>query len=310
MNLSVIGSSISKAVGRTGLVVQKYSPEILMIGGITGGIVAGALASKATLKASAIMAQHREEMKDINDCWDNVQDGTVSLDEYSKEDHRKDLITCHAITARQLFNEYWPSITLGIVSIASIIAGYGIMKKRNVAIMAAYKAVEEAFTKYRRRVVDEYGEETDYMFKNGFHKETVDEIIVDEKGKTKVVKKKKYIKDTNGLSMYAKCFDEGCRNWSPSSEYNLMFLRSQQNYFNNILQIRKHVFLNEVYNALGFPHTQAGATVGWALNADGDNFVDFGIFDGDKPRARDFVNGYERSIWLDFNVDGVIWDLI
>lgn len=42
--------------------------------------------------------------------------------------------------------------------------------------------------------------------------------------------------------------------------------------------------------------------------SDNDNFIDFGVFDGDRPRARDFVNGYERSILLDFNVDGASAD--
>ena len=88
-----------------------------------------------------------------------------------------------------------------------------------------------------------------------------------------------------------------------------MYLKAQQNSFNDLLRARGHVFLNEVYDGLGLERSQAGAVVGWVLG-DGDNYVDFGIFDGDKPRARDFVNGLEASILLDFNVDGVIYDLI
>ena len=93
------------------------------------------------------------------------------------------------------------------------------------------------------------------------------------------------------------------------NDYNMMFLRQQQNYFNDLLRVRKHVFLNEVYDALGIPRSQAGAVVGWMISEENDNFIDFGIFDGDKPRSRDFVNGYENSILLDFNVDGVIYNL-
>jgi len=91
-----------------------------------------------------------------------------------------------------------------------------------------------------------------------------------------------------------------------------MFLKAQQNYFNNMLQARGHVFLNEVYDALGMERSSSGTVVGWVIRKDGqgDNFIDFGIFDGESERARAFVNGYERNIRLDFNVDGVIYDLI
>ena len=92
-----------------------------------------------------------------------------------------------------------------------------------------------------------------------------------------------------------------------------MFLRAQQQYANDKLIAQGHLFLNEVYDMLGLPRTKAGAIVGWVYddnNAVGDNFVDFGIYDVHRETARDFVNGYERSILLDFNVDGVIYDLI
>ena len=90
----------------------------------------------------------------------------------------------------------------------------------------------------------------------------------------------------------------------------MLFLRTQQNYANDLLKARGHLFLNEVYSMLGIPHTSAGAIVWWTIGAGGDNYVDFGIFTRDSQVVREFVNGYERSILLDFNVDGVIWDMI
>jgi hypothetical protein len=96
-------------------------------------------------------------------------------------------------------------------------------------------------------------------------------------------------------------------NWQKNSEHNKLFLKCQQSYANDMLQARGHVFLNEVYSWLGLEHSKAGAVVGWVINSDGDNFVDFGIFDPGNSR---FVNGQERSILLDFNVDGVIYDKI
>ena len=111
-------------------------------------------------------------------------------------------------------------------------------------------------------------------------------------------------------SQYARFFDEGCAAWQNNHEYNLMFLRNQQSYFTDLLKSKGHLFLNEVYEGLGLPKTETGQLVGWIYDVDnpiGDNFVDFGIFtNGNK----EFVNGYENSILLDFNVDGNIFDKV
>ena len=91
-----------------------------------------------------------------------------------------------------------------------------------------------------------------------------------------------------------------------------MFLRKQQEWANELLKSRGHVFLNEVYDMLGIPRTKSGQIVGWVYNSNdeySDNYIDFGVYDG-GARSRAFVNGYEKAILLDFNVDGVIYDLI
>lgn len=64
---------------------------------------------------------------------------------------------------------------------------------------------------------------------------------------------------------------------------------------------------------LGFPETPYGALAGW-LKDEGDGVVDFGIFNIDDPKygqkRADFINGFERSVILDFNVCGIIYDKI
>lgn len=112
------------------------------------------------------------------------------------------------------------------------------------------------------------------------------------------------------VSEYARFFDEGCIGWSKNSEYNLMFLRWKQLYANDLLRAKGHLLLNDVYRQLGIPESKAGYFVGWIYDENnplGDNFVDFGLND---LRNKDFINGYERCVLLDFNVDGVIVDKI
>jgi hypothetical protein len=209
----------------------------------------------------------------------------------------------------KLVKLYGPAITLSAASIACFLGAHNILQKRNVALIAAYKAVEKGFTDYRRRVIDELGIDKDRQFKHGIKKELVTEIEVGEDGKPKKVKKTIDIVDPNEHSVYARFFDETSAQWDHSAEHNLIFLKCQQNFANDLLRARGHLFLNEVYDMLGIPRSGAGAVVGWRIGL-GDDFVDFGIFEYGKHKVRDFVNGYEPAILLDFNVDGLIYDKI
>lgn len=310
MKLANIGNALAKATGRTGLLIKKHSPEILLVVGIAGVVGSAVLACGATLKVEKVLSEHKEKLDKIRDAWEKVENEEISYEDYTDQDHKKDLVITYVQTAVDFLKLYGPAVSLGAFSIACIVGGHGIMRKRNVALIAAYKTIEESFNAYRKRVIEDHGEEKDYIYKNNLKVEQIAETVVDEDGKSRKVKKNVLSsQDTNGYSMYARFYDDGCTQWSKDPQYNLMYLRSQQNYFNDLLITRGHVFLNEVYDALGIPRTQPGQIVGWVVGG-GDNFVDFGIFDGDKPRNRDFVNGFEKTILLDFNVDGIIYDLI
>jgi len=252
---------------------------------------------EAQEKITNIKAVHNEEVE--------IKPGTT----YTEQDYKKDLTVTYVQTGLSFVKLYAPAVTLGVASICCILGAHNIMKKRNVAIVAAYKAVEGSFKDYRRRVVSEFGEDKDRQFRYGINHETVTEVENDEDGKAKKVKKIVESADPNHYSQYARFFDEACTNWSKTPEYNALFLKAQQNYANDMLHAKGHLFLNEVYDLLGVPRSQAGAVTGW-LMGNGDDFVDFGIYNLNSEAARDFVNGYERSILLDFNVDGVIFDMI
>lgn len=303
--------NISKYFYKAGFQLKKHSPEILVVTGAIGVVTSAVMACKATRKIDDILGETRKAVDAIHDCSTNED----FKDEYSEEDAKKDLIITYSRAAINFAKLYGPSVALGAVSLGCIFASNNILRKRGIAIAAAYTAVDTTFKEYRKRVVERFGEEVDRELKYNLKAKKVTEKVVDEEtGETKKVKKTEYTaEDPNGYSDYARFFDEYCNGWEKDPEYNLMFLRTQQSYANDLLKSRGHLFLNEVYDMLGIPRTKAGQVVGWVYNEDnpvGDNFVDFGIYDINRETNRDFVNGYERSILLDFNVDGNIWDLM
>lgn len=303
--------NISKYFYKAGFQLKKHSPEILVVTGAIGVVTSAVMACKATRKIDDILDETKKAVDAIHDCSTNED----FKDEYSEEDAKKDLVITYSRAAINFAKLYGPSVALGAVSLGCIFASNNILRKRGIAIAAAYTAVDTTFKEYRKRVVERFGEEVDRELKYNLKAKKVTEKVVDEEtGETKKVKKTEYTaEDPNGYSDYARFFDEYCNGWEKDPEYNLMFLRTQQSYANDLLKSRGHLFLNEVYDMLGIPRTKAGQVVGWVYNEDnpvGDNFVDFGIYDINRETNRDFVNGYERSILLDFNVDGNIWDLM
>ena len=208
---------------------------------------------------------------------------------------------------------YGPSLILGALSITSILASNNILRKRNVALAAAYATIDNSFKEYRSRVIERFGKDLDRELKYNIKAKEISEITVDENGKETTVTKTVPVVESEEPSDYARFFCEGCAGWTKDPEMNLVFLKQQQNWANELLKTRGHLFLNEVYDMLGIERSKAGQVVGWVYdetNPDCDNYVDFGIYDIYNERKRAFVNGWERSILLDFNVDGDIYSLL
>ncbi|AWN03393.1 hypothetical protein PBI_COUNT_71 [Microbacterium phage Count] len=274
-----ISPTLQRTLSRSALQLQKYSPQILTAVGIAGLVTAGVLAAKNTLKLESTLDTARERLEDVK----------------SEEEHtQKDVNRAVAKNVVDLGKLYWVPVTLATGSVVAILVGHNILHKRNLALVAAYKGLEQAFSEYRKRVIEEYGEEKDEKFRYGVR----DVVTVDEE----TGKKTKSQEVTVPASDYIFSFGPENDNWNGKHEHNLFFVTRFQNIFNDKLQAHGHVFLNEVLDALGIERTKAGAVTGWVWKAgSGDDFIDFGIKDWQDS------NGY---ILLDFNVDGVILDLI
>lgn len=282
-------NAITRLGHRSVLQVQKYSPQLLTAAGIIGGITATVLASKATLRLE-------ETLDDIQARAEDVKTRDVEVDQ-------KELAYVYARGGLQVLKLYSPALSAGAVAIVCVVSAQGIMNRRNAALAAAYSVLERGFAEYRQRVEDKLGTEEEFKLRHGIEKVVSSEKTEDGDILTTVAVK--------GIdhSIYARFFDETNANYHRRADFNLTFLKAQQQYLNDLLQVRGHVFLNDVYDSLGIDRSQAGSVVGWVVSKDGDNYIDFGLYRGTEA-ARAFINGDEASILLDFNVDGIIWDKI
>jgi Family of unknown function (DUF6353) len=292
--MNLVPEVIGRTVARNALLVQKASPNVLLGVGIAGMVGSTVLACRATLKMEGIVDEAQGKLNTAR---------TLVHNDYSEKDRSRDITLIYYQSSVKILRTYAPAIIVGGLSIYALTSSHSILTKRNMALTAAYGALEKGFNEYRARVVNKYGEEQDRDFRYG----TREVEIVDPDTKKKKTITRVGLDDP---SIYARFFDPMSTLWQKEPEYNLFFLKCQQNYANDLLKARGHVFLNEVYDMLGIPRSKAGAVVGWLLspNGDTDNFVNFGVFDGRTDVARDFVNGLEGAILLDFNVDGVIYD--
>lgn len=302
---SKLGTGLSKM--KFGL--RKASPEILLIAGIVGTVGSVVLACKATLKATEVLGESKTEIDTIHEVAEASEKKETEI-AYSDEDRKRDLVVVWTKTSVKLAKIYAPAVVLGTLSIASIVGSNVILRKRNAALAASYAIIDKSFKEYRARAVERFGEEVDKELRYGIKAVEVKETVVDENGKKKTVKSTVNAIDPTAMpSDYARYFDEVNPYYDSDHETNLRQLKLWQARANDRLKTQKYLFLNEVYDMMGFPPSRAGQVVGWIYDEDnpiGDNYIDFGIYDLYNANSRDFVNMRDKIILLDFNVDGPI----
>lgn len=286
MNLGVV----TRLVGRAGLVLSKHAPTILTAAGTAGFIGTTVLASKATLKVEETISEEAALLAKVHEAHE--------AGKLSDKDATHDKVVLYSRMGTKLAKLYAPALILGTASIVSLATGHGIMLKRNASLAAAYAAVDQAFKTYKKKVESKFGKDA-----------VIDALVsTAEEDLTKNELTMEAIAAVDGVSPYGVIFDETNNNWSADEDLSMLHLKCQQQYANDILQTRGHIFLNEVYKMLGFPHTPAGAVTGW-VKGNGDDFVDFNVFEGTFEGEDE--KGRTVTKWaLDFNVDGVMYDKI
>ena len=307
-------NEIMKSVGLTfnkiGFQIQKKSPELLVAAGIAGVVVSAVMACKATIKASEVAEEVKETIDEIHEIEEKGI--TRAGNPYSIEDTKKDLTTTYLQTGAKYAKLYAPSVILGAASITCIVASHRVLKKRNIALAAAYTTLDKSFKEYRGRVMERFGEQVEKEIRYNIKAKEIKKTVVDETGKKEKVKEVVDVPAVDGwdpsqYSPYARRFDETHPNWTKNPEMNRFYLKARQAQANDMLKARGHLFLNEVYDMTGFPRTKAGAVVGWLYDPKrpelGDSYVDFGMYE--IQEGEDFES-YVKSYILDFNVVGDI----
>lgn len=301
-----IVAKASRSLHKVGFKIKKHSPEILAVVGVVGIVASTVMACKATTKVGSIVDETKETIDTIHDALEN-QKQTAEGEVYTQEDANKDLVIVYTQTGVKFAKLYGPAVALGVASIACMVGSNQILRKRNVALAAAFATVDKSFKEYRGRLIDRLGEDFDRELRFNIKAKEIEETVIDEDGNETVVTKTVEVADPNAYSMYSVVFCEGSTGWTKNPELNKLFLIQQQNHANDRLRMNHIVTLNEVYDMLGVPRTAYGQIAGWVWTEDGtagNNYIDFGIFDTNNPKACDFVNGHERSIILDFNCIG------
>ena len=275
-----ISPAITQTFHKSLLQLQKHSPTILTGAGILGLVGAGVLAAKATLKLEATLNEGEERLQRAK-----------NLVEAGEEE--QSLVTKAVVyNAVEVGKLYWKSTALATASVLLILSGQHILNKRNAALAVAYQGLQTAFDNYRKRVIEDRGEEADRDYRLGLRTETIT-----ENGKKVKIKT---VDENVDTSEYLFSFGPENGNFTLNHEHNLFYLTAQQRFANDLLRQRGHVFLSEVLDSIGIERTPASIVTGW-MKGDGDDEIDFGI--GDM---------YDRHgyLLLDFNVDGTIFDKI
>lgn len=301
-NKITIVKSVSGIANKAIMKLKKHSPEILVAAGIVGAVASAVIACKATTKVGKIIEDTKETIDTIHDGIDN---GEINGNAYTPDDGKKDMTMIYIQTGIKFVKLYAPAIILGALSITGILASNNILRKRNIALGAAYAAVDKSFKEYRNRVVERFGEQIDTELKYGIKAKRFERTEIDpETGEENKSEETVMVADPNLRSDYAVYFDSKSRNYESNSDYNRMFLRAQEAYANDRLQARGHLFLNEVLDDLDLPRTPAGQIVGWTKDGP-DGYVNFHIIEVERETED---GRFEPALLLDFNVEGNIWE--
>lgn len=290
--------NISNGFRTMGYQLKKNSPGIMVVFGIIGTIASTILACRATVKAKPVVEEHKKKSKMIKESYEKR--------EFTEKEKNRKVTKLYFETGKKIVKLYAAPLGIMLVSMASFVGSYKTQNSRLATSAAAYAAALETMRGYRNRVAEKLGAEEEREL---WIKPTREELMkaskeAKENEEEKGNKRRK--KEQYHPGRFARIVDEGCPLWDENPEFTLWSLRAAETTANHLLEVRRFLFLNDVYDILGFERTKEGAIVGWIYDPAVIHKIDFGIYDFRDPQKSKFLDGSEPNVIIDFNVDGVI----
>lgn len=325
MSLKTLANKATSKVGKQVLIAQKHSPTFLIAIGIAGVTTATFLACKATLKLSDVVTEAEGKIAEAHAHMDKSfevsHDGTDKDKERFAKAKNRAAISLKTQTAIKIVKLYAPSSILLAVSVGALTGSHLILQKRNAGLAAAYTIVQKGFNDYRGRVIADQGAEKDLEYRFGTNGR---EVVEDGPNGPEV----KWIEGPDQKALqaaeeetYARVFAPRHAdgkindNWSEIPMQNQYFITMVLGHARDALETKGYIFLNDVYDMLGFERTIAGSEVGWIKGSkinpvtgeqETDGYIDFGLWNEGIYKGKSWVNGNPEAFLLDFNVDGPI----
>ena len=290
-------NTATRFVNKSILYLKKYSPQILTGIGVGGFAATVVLAAKETLEVQPILDDHKVFIAHHEEMY--------VKGEINKKELGKNNLSVWFDISKKIARLYAPAIGTGVLTLTCFLGSHQIMSQRNVALVAAYNALDGVYSRYREEVRKSIGEEEDREL---FQRAVANPEVTPRDERSQYDEENEnYLPN---ISQYAKYFDWNSSLYDDDADTNKTLLMYKERYLNDLLASRGHVFLNDVYDELDIPRTKAGAVVGWLYDykEEGDGYIDLGIFQEVNAEA---INGATRSRWLlDPNVEGVVYDLL
>lgn len=308
--MSIFGK-IASGISNLGYKAKQHSPELLLVAGGVSFVATVVSVYRARPKFEKVLKEHNDNLEKAKETYEAVQkqieEGKAPVTPYTKEDYKRDRMHFYMHFAVDTAKIFGPSVIFGASTIGCVGGAFGIINARFLGVSAALASEVKTREILENNIVSDYGKEALEKLKEPRPKTIVEETVNEETGEVETTVK--YDTSSNdGLPPYARFFDSSCNDWDEDPENNRIFLYTTQNILNHRLQKKGHLYLNEVYEALGFEETKAGRVMGWVyyknpedaqLNGS-DNFVDLGVGLGSNSR---FVNGLENVVIINPNVD-------
>lgn len=311
MSIKTLATRVSQKVGSQVVTAQKNSPVLLFGLGAVGITTTVVLACRATLKMSDILEEGQERLSRVGEVDADVEPLTEKQISKAKSKIKLQI-------ALEVVKEYAPSVLVGAISLSALTGAHVILSRRNASLTAAYAVVDRSLKEYRGRVKAELGDEKDMEFMFGKAEREVAEEgphgveVRTLRGFDQAAEK------ANEEFTYARIFDQTHKDWSDVPMQNQYRITMALHHARDALELKGIIFLNDVYDMLGFPRTKAGQTVGWVkgirYDDNGkqltDGYIDFGIWEKGIHQGKEWVNGNPKAFRLDFNVDGNVYDFL